>query len=161
MQFEILIDKKENPRQCTIHPLKDRSDFSIRYFGKRKAIPAFTSEVLLHVDGDSLNELSQKKPVASIGLIDCTWKKVPSALARLEAPLPRLVRIPEGFLTAYPRRNKEGKDPLEGLATIEALFIAAAFFGNWDESLLKHYHFKDDFLKINKLQWERYGISAK
>ena len=73
-------------------------------------------------------------------------------------PLPRLARIPDGFVTAYPRRNKEGNDPEAGLATIEALFIAAAFLGNWDESLLDKYHFQNSFLEINREIFERFGL---
>ena len=76
----------------------------------------------------------------------------------LEKPFPPLVKIPEGFQTAYPRRNKKGEDPSTGLATIEALFIAAAFLGHWDETLLEKYHFGQDFLRINESLWNQYGL---
>jgi pre-rRNA-processing protein TSR3 len=79
-------------------------------------------------------------------------------MQRVAKPLPKLVRIPDGFVTAYPRRNKEGNDPGEGLATIEALFIAAAFLGFWDETLLEKYYFKDAFLKENEALWKKYGL---
>jgi hypothetical protein len=83
---------------------------------------------------------------------------VAPTMQRVSLPLPRLVRIPEGFTTAYARRNKEGKDPDAGLATIEALFIAAAFLGFWDESLLEKYYFKSEFLKGNEALWRKYRL---
>lgn len=157
LKFEILMDKKENPRKCTIHPLKDRKDFAVRYFSKNRPIAAFTADCLLHVNGECLSELDTKE-LHSLALIDCTWKKVTPTLQRVAKPLPRLVRIPDGFVTAYPRRNQEGKDPDAGLATIEALFIAAAFLGFWDESLLEKYYFKDEFLKQNEVLWKKYHL---
>ena len=71
--------------------------------------------------------------------------------------MPELVGIPDGFVTAYPRRNKKDLDPDQGLATIEALFIAAALLGRWDQSLLAHYHFGADFLAKNRRAFERHG----
>lgn len=156
-RYEILLDKKENPRKCTIHPLKGRADFLIRPFSGNKPIAAFGADCLLHVDGENLAEIP-KGSLQSLALIDCTWKKVFPTMQRVAKPLPKLVRIPDGFVTAYPRRNKEGNDPGEGLATIEALFIAAAFLGFWDETLLEKYYFKDAFLKENEALWKKYGL---
>lgn len=155
--YEILMDKRENPRKCTIAPLKGRPDFAIRYFSKNRPIAAFQADCLLHVDGEDLSRVERGR-YQSLALIDCTWKKVGPTLSRVARPLPPLVRIPEGFLTAYPRRNQEGKDPEAGLATIEALFIAAAFLGNWDESLLEKYYFKDQFLEKNQELWLKYRL---
>lgn len=157
VRYEILMDKRENPRKCTIAPLKDRKDFSVRYFAKNNPIPAFQADCLLHVDGEDLSSLPRNQ-LRSLALIDCTWRKVHGALQRTANPLPRLVRIPDGFATAYPRRNKEGNDPEAGLATIEALFIAAAFLGFWDETLLEKYYFKDEFLKKNEPLWRRFHL---
>lgn len=159
LQYEILMDRKENPRKCTIHPLRERPDFHVRYFGSRPTIARFETDCLLHIDGEDLSKIDHHD-IHSLGLIDCTWKKVPGCLQRLEKPFPRLVRIPEGFVTAYPRRNAEGKDPEAGLATIEALFIAAAFLGTWDETLLDKYYFKEAFLKLNENRWELYRLRS-
>jgi pre-rRNA-processing protein TSR3 len=156
-RYEILVDKLENPRKCTIHPLRGRPDVCFRYFSGNKPIPAFQADCLLHIDGRCLSEV-ERGSLGSLGLIDCTWKKVPGVLQRLEKPLPRLVRIPSGFETAYPRQNKQGLDPSGGLATVEALFIAAAFLGFWDESLLEKYYFKQAFLERNQAAWEKYRL---
>ncbi|HEY8278050.1 MAG TPA: hypothetical protein VIH99_00410 [Bdellovibrionota bacterium] len=156
-RYEILMDRKENPRKCTILPQKERQDFAIRYFAGPRPIPAFQSDCLLHIDGEDLSQVD-KGTYESVGLIDCNWKKVAGALQKVVRPLPKLVRIPEGFETAYPRKNAEGKDPDGGLATIEALFIAGAFLGKWDESLLDKYHFKNEFLKLNEPLWKKYAL---
>jgi pre-rRNA-processing protein TSR3 len=159
LHYEILMDRKENPRKCTILPQKERSDFKIRYFGGPKPIDPFEADCLLHIDGEDLASLPRGS-CKSVAMIDCNWKKVEGALQKVVRPLPRLVRIPEGFLTAYPRRNAQGKDPPAGLATIEALFIAAAFLGTWDETLLDKYHFQTQFLEMNAKLWEKYALRA-
>jgi pre-rRNA-processing protein TSR3 len=157
LRFEILMDKKENPRKCTIHPVGDRPDFSIRYFSKNRPIPAFTSSCLLHIDGEDLSAIP-RGAYDSVAMIDCIWRTVEPTLKRVARPLPKLVKIPEGFTTAYPRMNKKGLDPDGGLATIEALFIAAAFLGMWDESLLAKYHFGAAFLKDNEASWRKFQL---
>lgn len=159
MRYEVLVDKLENPRKCTIQPLRGREDFTFRFFSGNQPIPAFGADCLLHIDGECLSGVPRGS-LRSLALIDCTWKKVPGVLQRLEKPLPRLVRMPDGFRTAYPRMNKEGLDPDGGLATIEALFIAAAFMGKWDETLLAQYHFKPQFLELNADLWDKYSLKA-
>lgn len=157
MRFEILMDRKENPRKCTILPQKERADFTIRYFAGPRPIPAFAADCLLHIDGEDMAAIA-RGTVHSVALIDCNWKKVEGALQKVVRPLPRLVRIPDGFETAYPRRNLEGKDPPTGLATIEALFIAGAFLGEWDDTILDKFHFKREFLERNQALWKKYGL---
>ncbi|TWW09502.1 hypothetical protein E3A20_13650, partial [Planctomyces bekefii] len=90
--------------------------------------------------------------------VDCVWRRLPQILRWIEQPWPRLVAIPQDFVTAYPRRNKQNLDPEGGLATIEALFIAAAFLKNWDLSLLKEYHFGPAFLEANGKTFEKYRL---
>ena len=160
LNFEILMDKYENERKCTIAPLSDRPDFFIRKFSGAGPFAPFQTDCLLHIDGEDLS-LMDTSQMKSLGLIDCNWKHVAPTVQRLAKPLPRLVRIPEGFETAYPRRNAQGKDPDGGLATIEALFIAAAFLGFWDESLLEKYYFKGEFLSKNKALWAKYKLGLK
>lgn len=159
LHYEILVDKLENPRKCTIQPLRGRADFTFRYFSGNNAIEPFKAACLLHIDGECLSKIPRGS-LPSLSLIDCTWKKVPGVLQRLQKPLPRLVRMPDGFVTAYARKNKQGLDPDGGLATIEALFIAAAFMGTWDPTLLDTYYFKNEFLELNDLLWREYKLGA-
>src|SRR3990167_7343208 len=152
ISFEVLMDRRENKKQCTVYPLRNRPDFSLRYFDSGKeALPAFSSDILLHVDGDPFDSFCSGTAEAhKIATIDCTWKRLAPVLNRVSAPLPKLVKIPDVFVTAYPRRSKNpGQDPEGGLATIEALFIASAFLGEWDETLLGEFHFKNQFLELN------------
>lgn len=166
MQYEVLIDKRENKKQCTIHPLKDRADFRLRYFDRGSApLEPFSAEVLLHVDGISLDEWPERgarQNVRSLAVVDCTWKHVEPTLNRISGALPTLVKIPPAFVTSYPRKSKqEGLDPDGGLATIEALFIAAAFLGTWDVTLLDKYHFRKEFLEWNEEAWKKFGLGPE
>ncbi len=49
--------------------------------------------------------------------------------------------------TAYPRRSKLFVDPVEGLATIEALYAAHCQMGRNVEELLSCYYWRDEFLE--------------
>ena len=162
LQYDIIIDSKENPKKCTIHPIKDRSDFSIQMYQNKTTLLEFNSDCLLHVDGKCLSTFRKKdcEEIKRLGLIDSHWQRVPDILNSITNSLPRLIKIPSDFITGYPRKSKNDEDPEGGLATIEALFIAAAFLGNWDESLLEKYYFKDDFLTLNSKQFLEYGLKA-
>ena len=161
IQFEVLMDARENKKQCSVYPLRERPDFRLRYFDRKQSpLAPFQADFLLHIDGECLSEMKlEPRPSFSVATIDCTWKKLAPALARVEAPLPRFARIPADFATAYPRKSKTpGLDPDGGLATIEALFIAAAFLGSWDETLLEKFHFKNQFLELNSALWKKYRL---
>ena len=56
-----------------------------------------------------------------------------------------------GWRTAYPRVSKLGTDPDNGLASIEALFLAYHLLGRPTVGLLDHYHWAEDFLRANNL----------
>ena len=163
MRYELLVDRTESPNKCSILPLSYRSDFRIVRFDRRYPIAALTGRVLLHPEGEVLEAPSAKATLAGddafvLSAIDCNWKRLGRILAKVAAPLPPLVRIPDGFRTAYLRRNKRDEDPEQGLATIEAVFLAAAFLGNWDETLLKEYAVADEFLAANAAAFDRYGL---
>ncbi len=163
MKFEILVDKTESVSKCTILPLEYRADFEIIRFSRNRPIAPLKGDFLLHPEGLLLDKIqdelrSRPTPVEKVSLIDCNWRRLSGILDLLEKPWPTLVRIPDGFTTAYPRRNKQGLDPENGLATIEALFIAAAFFGHWDETLLKEYYFASRFLEINHATFTKFGL---
>jgi pre-rRNA-processing protein TSR3 len=162
MRYEVILDHGESPNRCTIAPLADRADFRLIYVrgsGERPQGP-FASPILLHPDGECLTRVAQTE-VTGIATIDCVWKRLPPLLARLAGPVPRPVRIPAGFETAYPRRNKHGLDPDGGLATIEAIFIAAALAGHWDETLLARYYFGRRFIELNARRFLELGVSRE
>ena len=56
-----------------------------------------------------------------------------------------------GYRTAYPRASKRGTDPDNGLASVEALFLAHHILGRPTAGLLDHYRWADEFLRLNGL----------
>ena len=55
-----------------------------------------------------------------------------------------------GWRTAYPRVSKLGTDPDNGLASVEALFVAYHVLGRPTAGLLDHYRWAAEFLQLNK-----------
>jgi pre-rRNA-processing protein TSR3 len=47
--------------------------------------------------------------------------------------------------------SKQGTDPGNGLATVEALFLAYHRLGRPTAGLLDHYHWAREFLELNDL----------
>ena len=56
-----------------------------------------------------------------------------------------------GWQTAYPRVSKLGTDPDNGLASIEALYLAYHILGRPTDGLLDHYRWAQGFLEANEL----------
>lgn len=162
MRYEILVDRTERPKKCSILPLGYRSDFRIVRFDRRYPIASLTGSLLLHPDGVPLckstaERLTRPGPVV-LSAVDCNWMRLGKVMGRIVGPLPPLVRIPHGFQSLYRRRNKQNLDPESGLATIEALFVAAALLGLWDESLLREYAMAAEFLGVNAPLFEHHGL---
>ncbi len=160
LKYEVVVDHKETAKKCTILPLRYRSDFTISRFNGDKLREPFKAEVLLHPDGETLDKISLPK-VTAIAALDCVWRRLETILNGVTGEVPTLVSIPPGFETAYPRKSKLTPDPDGGFATIEAIFIAAAFLGHWDVSLLKEYYFADKFLEMNDDVFIKYGIKPE
>ena len=163
MRYQVLVDRAERPTKCTILPLADHPALQIVRFAKQGPLPPLAGDLLLHPEGRPLDDLAKTRgdQPLTVCAIDSTWRKLPGILSRIAAPWPEKVRIPDGFVTAYPRRNKENLDPEAGLATIEALFIAGALLGHWDESLLGKYHFAPAFLSANRDAVARFGAGPR
>jgi len=159
MHYEVIIDRGEKPNKCTIAPLADRADFELFWVKGEGLLGPLKSPILLHHEGKCLSEfLSKKTTVEGIATIDCVWRRLDVLLKKLAPPIPELVKIPDGFVTAYPRKSKLNTDPKAGLATIEAIFIASAFLGNWDLTLFDKYHFGPAFLELNRDHFRKFGI---
>jgi pre-rRNA-processing protein TSR3 len=80
-------------------------------------------------------------------LLDCSWRRVES-LGRTVVGEPVRRRLP-ALQTAYPRRSRTYEDPLEGLASVEALYAALALMGHPRPELLVSYRWAEDFLRLN------------
>ena len=159
MHYEVIIDAGETANKCTIAPLSYRQDFRLLRVKGESILGPLSSSLLLHHEGACLTDLRKTlNPIQGIASIDCTWRRLPILLGRVAGTLPVLARIPDGFQTAYPRRSKRNDDPSVGLATIEAIFIAAAMLGHWDLSLLSKYYFGIAFLKLNAQRFLELGV---
>lgn len=159
MRYEVILDSGETPNKCTIAPLAHRPDFHIFRVSKSLALGPFSSTVLLHPEGICMTQVgSSLGTVTGIASIDCIWRRLPGLLNRLSGEIPTKVRIPDGFVTAYPRKSSYDTDPDCGLATIEALFIASSLFGNWDVTLLSSYYFGRKFVELNANRFIELGV---
>jgi pre-rRNA-processing protein TSR3 len=131
----------ENLAKCTLEPLRSRKELSFLQFSASLKIEA-SGAIVLSVDAPLISEADAGSPLI---LLDGNWKHVPKLKSCLTGtPIYRsLPKMP----TAYPRRNDEGLDPPEGLASVEALYLALKLLGHDDPSLLSQYHWREEFLK--------------
>jgi len=134
----------ENPRKCSVLPLKGRPDI-LFLTHPVKDRPPLDDYVRLAAEGPPLSPADADKGVL---LLDGSWRWA-AAMTRdfLDVP-PRSL---SGWRTAYPRVSKLGTDPDNGLASIEALYLAYYLLGRSTVGLLDHYHWADAFLKANGL----------
>lgn len=135
---------KENPKKCSVWPLRGRPDLVwVNYPVRRR--PDLTGYVRLAAEGP---ELSAADADAGILLLDGSWRWV-AAMERDFADVPP--RALHSWKTAYPRVSKRGDDPGNGLASIEALFLAYHILGRPTAGLLDHYRWAAEFLRANGL----------
>lgn len=144
----IIRHKKENLKKCSLRGLEKR-DGIVWYTHPQCSATSFAGCLLLDIEGE---DLSKQDGAAPLILLDATWRyasKMKEGISALQG-VPRR-RIPDGWKTAYPRKQTSCVDPERGLASIEALFVAFFLTGRSTEGLLDHYYWKDEFLKKNGL----------
>lgn len=138
----------ENPRKCSILPLRGRPDLIFLTFPVKEPLD-LENYIRLAAEGP---ELSKADEACGLLLLDGSWRWA-------EAMTKQFLHVPsrslQGFQTAYPRASKRGTDPASGLASVEALFIAYAILGRPTDGLLDHYRWKGEFLKKNNLSSQR------
>ncbi len=138
----VIRHQKEKISKCSLRFLHGRADLT---FLRNKPGFSFdaTGFTLLAVDAPPL---SQEDAGRQLLLLDSTWRWLPQLLACVTGR-PVLRSIPGSVRTAYPRVSKVFEDPTEGLASIEALYLAQKLLGNDDPTLLDGYHWKGPFLQ--------------
>jgi pre-rRNA-processing protein TSR3 len=141
----IVRHRHENPRKCTVWPLRGRPEIVFLAYPLKAARPTLESYFRLAADGP---ELSSEDAERGILLLDGSWRWA-SAMTRDFADVPP--RSLHGWQTAYPRVSKLGTDPDNGLASIEALFLAYHILGRPTDGLLDHYHWAAEFRERNGL----------
>jgi pre-rRNA-processing protein TSR3 len=145
----IVRHSKENPRKCSILPLRGRADVIVVGYPLKK-MPDLSGYVRLATDGP---ELSAGDAGSGLLLLDGSWRWANVMTRDFEHVPPRSLK---GYATAYPRVSKRGTDPDHGLASVEALYIAHHLLDRSTAGLLDHYHWKQEFLRLNA---ERLGNS--
>lgn len=144
----VIRHRKENLKKCSLRGLEGREDF--RFFRyPMQEMPNLTGYVMLAMEGEELSEAD-----AGLGLllVDATWRYAAQMCAAIdkEIILPKRT-LPKRFRTAYPRTQTECPNPEEGLASVEALYLAFLVTGRNPEGLLDHYYWKNRFLELNHI----------
>jgi len=95
-----------------------------------------------HVRDSVAQEMKQgRRPLI---LLDSTWRLLPQLQEGLKGKCIHR-SIPGGVETAYPRISKLSDDPMGGLASIEALYLALRCLGDDRPHILDEYYWKDAF----------------
>ncbi len=133
---------RERISKCSLRFLHERPEFTFFKATKTFSFDA-TGYLLLAVDAPPLSKGDHGLPLL---LLDSTWRWLPS-LQRCLLGEPIRRSIPAGVQTAYPRVSRQHEEPPQGLASVEALYLAKKILGQEDESLLTGYHWKTEFLQ--------------
>ena len=140
----IVRNPRENPRKCSILPLRGWEDMIFLGYPLTGPV-ALENYVRLAVEGDPLSLRDADKGLL---LLDASWRRAGLMERDFRDVPPRSLH---GYRTAYPRRSKRNTDPDEGLASVEALFLAYYILGRPTHGLLDHYRWTEEFLRINKM----------
>lgn len=140
----IIRHPRENPRKCSILPLRGRADI-VFYHYPIKHRPDMSGYVRLAAEGP---ELSLADAGCGLLLLDGSWRWADAMMRDFQDVSPRSLH---GYQTAYPRVSKRGTDPDNGLASIEALVIAYHILGRPLDGLLDNYRWAEAFRRLNAL----------
>jgi pre-rRNA-processing protein TSR3 len=135
----------ENPRKCSVMPLRGRPDV-VFLTHPVKDRPVLEGYIRLAAEGPTLSPADADQGVL---LLDGSWRWAAAMTRDFLDVSPRSLH---GWRTAYPRVSKSGTDPDNGLASIEALFLAYHLLGRFTVGLLDRYHWAAEFLEANGLE---------
>lgn len=142
MITHIIRHRRENLKKCSLRGLENHPLLRF-YTYPIDALPDLSHCLLLKVGAPPLTLSDADR---SLLLIDGTWRLA----CVIEKNLPWKLEarsLPEGWKTAYPRRQTDCPDPQAGLSSVEALYLAHRALQRESESLLAHYRWKNAFLK--------------
>lgn len=140
----VVRDPKENPKKCSILPLQGRDDLRFLSYPVKHSLE-LDGYVRLAADGPPLSIADRE---CGVLLLDGSWRSADKMVRAFEHVPPRSL---SGWKTAYPRVSKLGTDPDNGLASIEALYIAYHILGRPTDGLLDAYRWAPQFLELNGL----------
>lgn len=133
---------RERVEKCSIWPLRGRADLVFVTWPVRQILD-LSSYVRLDPDGPPLTAADADRGLL---ILDGSWRWARRMVSDFQHVPPRSLR---GYRTAYPRVSKIFSDPAEGLASVEALYIAYRILGRPTDGLLDHYHWRKEFLQRN------------
>lgn len=138
----ILVHPREKRSKCSVEPLRGDDRFLFRTFPNPIPEP-LDNYVKLGFGGPVISE---EDASGGLLILDGTWK-LADRMDNDYRNVP-IRSLPE-VKTAYPRTSKIYDDPLGGLATIEAVYVAFELMGRDTSGLLDHYYWADKFLELN------------
>lgn len=138
----ILVHRREKPHKCSVQPLKGRPGFIFHKYPDPLLMP-LDGYVRLGFGGP---ELGPADETAGLLILDATWK-LAARMENVYRDVP--VRSLPACETAYPRVSRFYDDPIGGLATIEAIYLAYKQLGRDTAGLLDEYYWADAFLERN------------
>jgi pre-rRNA-processing protein TSR3 len=138
----IVRHSRENPRKCSILPLRGRDGLVFLNYPVAER-PPLEGYVRLAAEGPPL---SAADAGSGLLLLDGSWRWAASMTRDFADVPPRSL---SGYRTAYPRVSKLGTDPDNGLASVEALYAAYRVLGRSTAGLLDHYRWAEEFLRLN------------
>jgi len=144
----ILRHRKENLKKCSLRGLEKRQDFVFIDY-PIEPLPPLKDYILLTIDAPPLEP---QQTHHGLLLLDGTWRYA-EAMEKwvLQQKLPLIHRsIPSEFRTAYPRCQTACAFPDQGLASIEALYVAYMIMNRDVSELLENYYWKNEFLIRNQ-----------
>lgn len=140
----ILRHRRENLKKCSLRGLETRTDLQF-YTYPIDPLPDLSHCLVLKVGAPLLTKEDAQHDLL---LIDGTWRL--AAVMEKQLPKTMAARSLPPCKTAYPRRQTDCPNPEEGLASIEALYLAHLILGRSIEGLLDYYYWKDSFLGCNQ-----------
>lgn len=139
----IVIHPRERLTKCSAAPLGKRPDCLLRTF-RVDPLPDLADYIRLDRDGP---ELSMGDARLGLLVLDGTWRLAETMRCDFASvPARRIV----GWRTAYPRRSKMHADPVDGLATVEAIVAAYTILGRNTSRLLEDYRWSTAFVERNR-----------
>lgn len=137
--ISVIRHQKERRSKCSLTALEDRKDITFYKANQDWTFDA-TGFTVLALGAPELSIADAERPLL---LLDSTWRLLPQLQACLWGGA--VCRTLPAVTTAYPRVSKLAEDPLGGLASIEALYLAKLVLGERDDSLLEFYYWREEF----------------
>ncbi|HLU48313.1 MAG TPA: hypothetical protein VK116_09520, partial [Planctomycetota bacterium] len=112
IEYTIVQDWKENPRKCTVEPLRATRAihlYRLREPGARDVPLAVGGGIVLAIDAPVLapDDRAWLDETRTVIVLDATWKRVGKVRRRVQFTEPERTierRLPSEIVTAYPRR---------------------------------------------------------